>query len=199
MWHTILFISFFLLGGILHVLEDHFHNVKSPDYTIVTILFCMVFLIYCALLIFWIQSVQNRLLPSKARTYLIVMAVMMIFYLFLRAFKYRIASAAVMIRVTWYAYYVPMVMIPTLFLMLCIWIARGEKKAKWDERLLLVPAGILVVTILTNDLHHLVFLPEPGIEPFIGKARTYTYRLPFYLTYAWMILTILTMMPWITK
>lgn len=189
--NTIWFVVFLVLAGVLHVLEDFFHNVPYPDYSVVTMLFCMVFMIYTVLLISWIQSVHNRLLPSKARSYMIVIAILMILYLAERAFKYRIAGDAPSLRLCWYSYYLPMTLIPTMFLMVCIQIGREEKPAKWDERLLLLPAGFLSGLILTNDLHHVVFRPKEGIGVFYGKAGTYTYGITFYLTYAWMILTIL--------
>lgn len=201
--NTLLFAAFLLLGGALHVAEDYCHNVPSPDYSVVTFLFCLVFMIYSALLVYWIRSVYVRLLPSRSRSYLIIMAILMILYLCLRAVKYRIASEAFMVRLTWYAYYVPMLMIPTLFLMVCVRIGRGERSVKPggddrkersvkpDERLWVIPAVILTALILTNDLHHLVFMPKNDALVFLGKAGTYVYRIPFYLAYGWMILMLL--------
>ena len=186
--NTIVFIGLLLLAGMLHIAEDFCHNVPSPDYSLVTMLFCLVFMIYSGLLLFWIRSVHTRLLPSNARSCLIAAALLMLLYLSLRTFKYRIAGGSIGIRICWYAFYIPMTMIPALFLAVCIRIGRGEKHAKWDERLTLVPAGILSAVILTNDLHHLVFIPRPGIEVFLGRMGTYTYGWPFYLAYAWMIL-----------
>lgn len=189
--NRLLFVLFLLLAGVLHVVEDFCHNVPTPNYSVVTMLFCLVFMIYTVLLILWIQSVHNRLLPTKARTYMITISILMILYLVFRAFKYRIADDAVFLRLAWYAYYVPLTFIPTLFLMVCIRIGKEDKTTRWDERSLLIPAGGLSGLILTNDFHHLVFLPKKGIGEFLGKAGSYTYGLPFYLTYAWMILTIL--------
>ena len=189
--NTLLFVGFFLLAGILHVVENHCHNLPSPDYSAVTILFLVTFMIYTALLIFWIQSVRIRFLPSRERSYMIWIMLLMILYLCLRVFRYRIASSAAALRLSWYAYYVPLMLVPALFLMVCFRISStGLKSVKWDERLLLFPGGILALLILTNDVHHLVFLPKPGIDSFIGIMGTYTYRLPFYLAYAWMILAI---------
>lgn len=184
--NTLLFVSLLLFAGVLHIAENFSHNVPSPDYALVTFFFCLVFMIYSGLLLFWIRSVHTRLLPSRARSCLIAAAILMLLYLSLRVFKYRIAVDTVGIRVCWYAFYIPMTMIPALFLAVCIRIGRGKCRAKWDERLTLIPAGILSAVILTNDLHHLVFLPKPGIGEFLGRAGTYTYGLPFYLTYAWM-------------
>lgn len=184
------FIGLLFLAGVLHVVEDWLHNVPEPDYSLVTLCFCLVFSIYAGLLLIWIQSVYDRLLPTKARGYLISMALLMLLYLGLRVYKYRVAVSVAALRLTWYAFYLPMTVIPALFWMVCVRIARGETGRGWDERILLIPAALLSVLILTNDLHHLVFVPKPGIGDWYGSSGTYTYRLPFYLSYAWMILAV---------
>ena len=67
---------------------------------------------------------------------------LMILYLCLRVFRYRIASSAAALRLSWYAYYVPLMLVPALFLMVCFRISStGLKSVKWDERLLLIPGG----------------------------------------------------------
>lgn len=184
------FIGLLFLAGVLHVVEDWLHNVPEPDYSLVTLCFCLVFSIYAGLLLIWIQSVYDRLLPTKARGYLISMALLMLLYLCLRVYKYRVAVSVAALRLTWYAFYLPMTVIPALFWMVCVRIARGESDRGWDERILLIPAALLSVLILTNDLHHMVFVPKPGIGDWYGSSGTYTYRLPFYLSYAWMILAV---------
>ncbi len=186
----LIFIGLLLLAGVLHVVEDWLHNVPAPNYSLVTLCFCLGFTIYASLLLVWIRSVHSRLLPAKPRVYLIAMALLMLFYLCLRVFRYRVAVSAAALRLSWYAFYLPMTVIPALFWMLCLRIGRGEARKGRDERLLLIPAALLSTLILTNDLHHLVFVPKPGIGDLIGTSGTYTYRLPFYLSYAWMILAV---------
>ena len=191
--NLLLFIGLLILEGLFHIIEHTLHDISAlgnPHYAIVTLLFCLEFVIFTVLIIFWIQSVYTRLLPSRARSYMMVVALFMIFYLILRVCKYRIAGADAELRLLWYAYYIPKTFIPALFLMICIYIQRGAKKAKLDERVFIIPAVLLSGIVITNDLHHLVFVPEPGLDNFIGKSGTYTNGIPFYLTYAWIILTI---------
>ena len=66
--NTILFIGFFLLAGILYALT------RSRSPLLNTVLFAITYMIYEGLLIFWIQSVHGRLLPSRSRTYAITAA-----------------------------------------------------------------------------------------------------------------------------
>ena len=107
-----------------------------------TLLFCTNLSVYLFLLVFWINSVQRRLLPSRSRNYLITAASCAIAMLILRSIKYRLIDAADLdlTRYVWYAYYVPMILLPTLFLMTCITIERKNKPKRFDERLLLIPA-----------------------------------------------------------
>ncbi len=188
--YTQLFILAFVSAGFIHVLEVASHNIPNPSYTVVTFFFCLVFIIYPVLLIFWIQSVHARLLPSASRRYMIATAVLMILYLCLRAFRYRFTESDIGLRYGWYAYYVPMTLMPTLFLCVCIRMGRGAKK-RGDERLLLIPGALLAAIVMTNDLHHFVFVPKPETEHFIGSGGTYTYTPLFYLVYAWIILTVI--------
>lgn len=79
------------------------------------------FFIYAGLLFYWIQSVRTRLLPTRARSYAIAAASLMLFYLTLRVFKYRVAGLEpVANRYAVYAYWIPQVMAPALFLMTCV-------------------------------------------------------------------------------
>ena len=192
--NLLLFVGLLLLAGLFHIIEHTIHDISAlgePHYAVVTLFFCLELVIYTVLIIFWIQSVHTRLLPSRARNYMVIVALLMIFYLVLRAYKYRIAGEDAGLRLSWYAYYIPMTFIPALFLMVCIRIKKGAAKLKVDEKVFLIPAAVLSGLIMTNDLHHLVFVPEPGLSNFIGKSGTYTYRVTFYITYAWIVLAIL--------
>ena len=184
------FILIFVAAGLIHVLEDAFHNVPDPDYSVVTFIFCIMLIIYPLLLLFWMISIHTRLLPSRSRNYMFAAALLMILYLGLRAFRYRIADSPIGLRYGWYAYYVPMILMPTLFLMVCIRSGKGAN-TKFNERLLLIPAVLLAVIVMTNDLHHGVFVPKPETFVLIGSGGTYTYTILFYLIYAWIILSII--------
>ncbi len=188
--NTLLFILVFVSAGLIHVLEDVFHNVPDPDYSLVTFIFCLMLIIYPLLLLFWILSIRTRLLPSKSRNYMFAAAVLMILYLCLRAFRYRITDSPTGLRFGWYAYYVPLILMPTLFMMVCVRSGKGAN-TKFNERLLLIPAVLLAAVVMTNDLHYAVFVPKPDTIVLIGSGGTYTYTFLFYLIYAWMILSII--------
>ena len=178
--NTILFSAFLLLGGLLHVSDPEYH------YFLNTVFFCAEYLIYAGLILFWGQSVNERLLPGREKAYLTAASAFMLLILAAQAVKYRIAVLPWLTRYCWYVYYIPYLMIPTLFLMTCLCFMHGEKRRFLDERLLLIPAVVLALGILTNDLHMMAFLPAGNIKDLTGgSAIPYTHGFLFYTAYAW--------------
>ena len=84
---TIVFIGFLILSGVCYLFTG------TDSLFLNTLMFSANFLIYAGLLLYWIQSVRTRLLPTKARGYILAAALLMLLYLTLRVFKYRIAEA----------------------------------------------------------------------------------------------------------
>ncbi len=184
--NTWLFFGFLLLGGITNLLTRT--HISIVD----TFMFSLNFMIYIGLLLFWMQSVRNRLLPTRARSYIIMAAILMIVYLLVRVLRFRILTDVTVRRYVDYAYNIPMVLVPTLFLMTGIRIQRGEASDRNEtERFLLIPAGLLLLLILTNDLNRLFYRPTIPLSEFHGIVGTYTYGPLFYLMYGWMAITMI--------
>ncbi len=181
--NTILFIGFLLLAGIANLFS------RLPSVELSTLLTCINYLIYIGLLLYWIEAVRFRLLPSAARNYILSAAVLMLLYMLLRIFKYRFAVSVIAMRYAVYAYWIPQLMIPALFLMTCI--RCGTLKKERNESLLLIPAVALSLMVMTSDLHQLVYVPQIELARFSLATGTYSYNFGFYLLYAWMILTVL--------
>lgn len=183
--NTWLFAGALLLAGIATLLSRT--GIPELD-SLMTVLN---YLICTGLLLYWIQSVRARLLPSPARTWTVSAALMMLIYQLLRIFKYRFAVENVLLRYTAYAYFVPMTMIPTFFLMTCLCIRRGNRTGRWHEALLLVFPGALSLLALTNDLHGLVYARKIELAEFTVSTGTYKSGPVFYMIYGWMILSLL--------
>lgn len=184
--NTRLFIAFLLMAGIANVLSRPLSPVLGSLMTALN------YVILTGLVLFWIQSVRIRLLPSAARTSVLCAAYLMLVYLLIRIFKYRFAVEPSVLRYGVYAYWVPQMLIPALFLMTCIAISRGGKRDRWSRVLLLIPACILALTVLTNDLHSLVYISKTNIMQSSMDSGTYTLGPAIYLLYAWMILAALS-------
>ena len=183
-----LFIGFLLLGGFFHYFDP------TQNLFLNSFLFCGRFAIFAGLILFWIQSVRTRLLPTRIRTYMITAGMMMLCLLIVQVFNNRIVGDAVdaraINRFSRYVYWIPQAINPALFLMACIRICRGGRgKEGWDERLLMIPAVFLSLMVLTNDLHYLVYYPKAAFPELTIVTGKYAQGIGFFLLYAWMILT----------
>ncbi len=181
------FIVFLLLGGIFHYFDP------TENLFLNSFLFCGRFTVFSGLILFWIGSVRSRLLPTRVRTYMIAAGVLMLCLLAVQVFSNRIvgdaADAVALNRFTKYVYWIPQTVNPALFLMACVRICRhGQGRKGPDERLLLIPAALLSATVLTNDLHHLVYRPKADYPELMIVTGRYSQGACFYLLYAWMIL-----------
>ncbi len=176
-----------LFSGLLLLAGTAYMFTRTGIAALDTLMFCANFMIYIALLISWIYSVRSRLLPTKARSYAEASALLMIAELLVRFLRFRVLTGIAVRRFADYAYNIPLILIPTLFLMTCIRIRRGEGgERRAAERLLLIPSGVLLLLILTNDLHQLFYRRLIPLSEFHGIVGTYTYGPLFYAMYGWM-------------
>ena len=146
--NLLLFAGLLIFAGILHIIEHTIHDISAlgnPHYEVVTLFFCLEFVIYTLLIIFWIQSVYTRLLPSRARSYMVVVAIFMIFYLILRAYKYRIAGVDAGIRLSWYAYYIPFIGIPLCSILIAVRIGMKDDQRLHFRWYALYLVGLLLI------------------------------------------------------
>ena len=181
-----LFIAFLLLAGLANL----FSRTGIP--AIDTLMTFINYVIYLGLLLFWIESVRTRLLPSGARSFILQAGSLMLLYMLIRIFRYRFALSNVAKVYAVYAYWVPQLLIPALFLMTCIRIRHGGKEPQnHRDRLILIPGAILSLIVMTNNLHFLVYIPQVDLSQFAVITGTYTYGPVFWLLYAWMFFTAL--------
>ena len=153
---TILFLLGILIAGIANafskqLMKTYVADVSAPAITpfFSTALFCVNLFLYLILLVFWIHSVQRRLLRDRARNYLISAACCAVAMLVLRSIKYRLIDewALDAARYLWYLYYLPMILLPT---------ARQTP---------------------TPMRYALIDRPCSGMEAYCGKERTVSSRL----------------------
>lgn len=142
--NIILFLAAFLLCGLLHVL------LYSVDFT-----YCIVQL-YCGVLtIFWAVSVRKRVVDDRLRTLMLWVAVCMLLLFILQILRYDLFTGNMTAqRYLWYMMYISLTAEPVLCFFLTVFIHR-PKDLPLPRRyyLLVVLAVLLVLGILTNDLH----------------------------------------------
>lgn len=140
------------------------------------------FLIYVVLFTAWGISLHRRIMQVQVRRYLVAIVIFMVFWIVIRTLKFRVFHDPFENRICWYLYYIPMLLIPMLSLFAAVAIGKPEqyRTPKWMH-LLWVPTILLVLLVLTNDLHQMVFqfphLPWTDDE--------YSYAIGYWLVTVW--------------
>ena len=130
---------------------------------------CIYLGMYCA----WVIYLGKHVVHKKTRRCLTAIGCLMVFWFFVRTVKFHIFHDPLGEHICWYLYYIPMILIPVLGLAAAMFL--GEKEEEKTVRkviILLTVAAILIVSVLTNDLHQLVFRFSKQ-PPFSDKDYSY--------------------------
>lgn len=122
--------------------------------------------IYIGILISWSASVYERIVNKTIRSYLIIIVSLMLLWMFIRTLRFTVFYYVFPLgQWCWYACYISMILIPQLCFFAAKHIGRPEEYSlpkKWC--LMYIPTLILIVGILTNDLHERAFEFYQGYE-----------------------------------
>ena len=137
--------------------------------------------IYIFLLCAWCHSVWVRIVQTQVQRYLLAISMLMVLWLLLRSVKFSIDNTDAE-RWLWYFYYVPILFIPMLSVFVSQSLGRPEDfhLPRWT-RLLYVPTVLLLLLVLTNDLHQRVFSFPSGIL----SDREYRYESGYFFVLGW--------------
>ena len=146
--------------------------------------------IYIGLFVAWGISVRSRIIQPQVRRYLTAVSALMIFWMTVRSIRYSLEEALWVMRHLWYLYYLPMLFIPLLALFVALSLGKPDnfRLPKWTA-LLYIPTAALLLLVLTNDLHQLVFrFPEDAVV----WMNEYRYGIVYFPVVGWMVLCALT-------
>lgn len=146
--------------------------------------------IYIGLFAAWGVSTRNRIIQPQVRRYLTAVSALMIFWITVRSIKYSLEEAPWMMRHLWYLYYLPMLFIQLLAVFVAMSLGKPESFClpKWIT-LLYIPTAALLLLVLTNDLHQLVFVFPADAAVWMDD---YHYAIGYFLAAGWMILCSVT-------
>lgn len=141
--------------------------------------------LYIGLFIAWGLSVRQRIIGTQARRYLTFSAAFMVLWFVVRSLKYYFITDPVTVRYLWYLYYPALILIPTLAALTAISIGKkDDARLPKSAAFLYVPAILLVLLVLTNDLHRLVFrFPDNAA---VWSDKDYSYGLGYVVIVIWM-------------
>ena len=105
-----------------------------------------------------------RIVQTQVRRYLLAISVLMVLWILLRSIKFSIDNMEAG-RWLWYFYYFPMLLIPMLSVFVSLSLGKGEnfQLPRWTK-LLYFPTLLLLLLVLTNDLHQQVFSFPSGAQ-----------------------------------
>lgn len=114
--------------------------------------------LYITLYCVWGISLQRRIVNRTARRCLCGIASLMIFWFVIRTLKYDVFYEPVLRRYSWYCYYIPLLSIPSLSVIAALKMRESEnqKRRQWTGIFLVITVGVILL-VMTNDLHQLVF------------------------------------------
>ena len=137
--------------------------------------------IYVFLFSAWCYSLWIRIVQMQVRRYLLAISVLMVLWVLLRSIKFSIENTDAE-RWLWYFYYFPMLFIPMLSVFVSRSLGKGEdfRLPRWTK-LLYVPTLLLLLLVLTNDLHQQVFSFPSGVL----SDREYRYKGGYFFVLGW--------------
>ena len=137
--------------------------------------------LYVFLFSVWCYSLWIRIVQTQARRYLLAISVLMVLWILLRSIKYSIENTDAE-RWLWYFYYFPMLFIPMLSVFVSRSLGKGEdfRLPRWTK-ILYLPTLLLLLLVLTNDLHQQVFSFPSGVL----SDRAYRYEGGYFFVLGW--------------
>ena len=149
--------------------------------------------IYIFLIVAWGVLIDRRIIQTQIRRYMIGISGVMVFWFLLRTWKHHLIPAEALPDVTryiWYAYYIPMLMLPVLALFATVSLGKPEQyRTPLPLRLLWIPTVLLTLTVLTNDLHQTVFSFPAENTPWTDDR--YSYGGMYLIVFAWFVINTL--------
>ena len=179
-----LLVAFFLL--VAYVLRWH---VKPGDNVLLgTFTIILRNVIHLMLFAVWFKTLMLRVVKPNVRKLLGRVAIMMLFWLFVKTVKYEfcLSNTETIVRYLWYSFYIPMVFIPLQGVFIMNYVGKPDSyRIPKIMQGLYVVAVCLVLGVFTNDLHNMVFAFPEGIHNF---DSVYTYGPLYYIIMAWFCL-----------
>ena len=142
--------------------------------------------LYMGLFTAWGLSVRQRIVQTQVRKYLTSVAVLLIFWMASRTAKYFIFWQPDAIRYLWYLFYLPMLFVPMLALLIAMSLGKPDDYRLPKRTLLLwIISGALLLLVLTNDLHQIVFtFPKEAV---VWTDQDNGYAVGYFIVFGWQV------------
>ena len=171
-------VSFYAIAGVLQAVDSMLPEFWHALFAL------LVHTILISLVVAWGVSLMHRMVRRDLRTYFLVVAVLILFFLVVRMVKYGLTrDIDVLSRYLWYGYYIPQCLIPPTLLLAAFSLEnKKDRPCDWRLCLLYLPAVVLIILIFTNDIHQMAFALS-----FEDGGFSYSHRPVFYAALVWEI------------
>ena len=144
---------------------------------------------YTALALFWVYSLKDEIPNTYIRRNMSLSGLLLTLLFIFRFIKYHLVTPNTFPhRLMWYGYYIPILITPLLSLMISLAIGgRDMKKYRILLTLLKTICAVLLVVVLTNDLHGLAIKIR-----YVGDEEYSSMGLFGYLVIIWYVLLTLS-------
>lgn len=181
--HFIYFVSIIGIGCLRYILEQ---KLKVPY-------IAMISLLWITLYGWWLQHAVQRFSQKRVRQYITLFTGLVVFFMILRLIKNDFCvHGSVIEKYVWYLYYIPIILIPVINIIALLHINLPDeavlpKRYNW----LLFFAGLLIIGVLTNDLHQFAFRFPPDLPM---SEENSSHNILFYIIVAWVVVGIAAML-----
>ena len=185
-FRTIFIVCLLLMAGITSQIEF----IYPFSITVTTFTGVIRNTLYIVLLLVWAVSLQYRILQNQVKKYLLYAAAALVCWLTVRFAKYYLVLPdSTVCRQLWYWFYFAIIMVPLLGLNAAYRIGQREgQPISFFWKLAYLCSGGLVLFVLTNDFHQMVFRFKPGFE---NWDSDYTHVWGYYIIILWAVVTLI--------
>ena len=154
------------------------------------IIFMLQFAISISIIFYFAITVNKRVMNKNIKINLWCLSALLILWLVFKNLKWRgLTYLDFESRFMWYLFYIPMTLIPFFCLLIAIYMGKKEDykiNKKWY--LLCAPIILIILLVLTNDIHQYVFSFN---KDFINWDKDYAYNYGYYFVLSFIICLII--------
>ena len=135
-------------------------------------------LLFAIFFTMWTIRLYYKLYDNKTRRYILFIGILIVFWMLIRIIRGVTIDINIK-RICWYLYYLPLIFIPTL-----VYVCSNSLLSKMNKTrkiFIYLISSILLILVLTNDFHELVFKFNNGIY----FHNDYNHYIGYYLIFIW--------------
>lgn len=152
-----------------------------------TLRYLFIFIVYTSILALRSIFIRQTILHESIKRYFLLTMGCILFFVFIYTFKY-IAFAAIesVQRFLWYCSYIPSIFMPLFGFFVSHYVGQFQnEKLPFLYRLFYLPAFLMTIGILTNDIHQKAFRFQPD---FADWESRYSFQFLYYIIGIWMLI-----------